>query len=152
MALLSHVPSSMILGNLWICGDQNFLSNYNKLSIEPKYGHWLFAKPLHFIIFTCQDISEKQLFKLFQQFGGRARGKHFFMRIKGNHGLHEAWNIRRLNPFNSFLHVFRKKKGHKILGLMLDLKFKFHLVSNNLGCDRATIWVPNMMNCYSSLY
>lgn len=49
--------------------------------------------------------------------------------------------IRSLNPFNSFLHVFRKKKGHNILGLMLDPKFKFRLVSNNLRCDRVAILV-----------
>jgi hypothetical protein len=63
------------------------------------------------------------------------------MKIKGDHGAHEAWNIRSLNPFNCFLHVFRKKKGHNILGLMLDPKFKFRLVSNNLRCDRASILV-----------
>jgi hypothetical protein len=49
---------------------------------------------------------------------------------------HEIFGVLTLSM--PFLHVFKKKKGHNILGLMLDLKFKFHLVSNNLGCDRAT--------------
>jgi len=76
-----------------------------------------------------------------KQLGGRSRSKHFLWRLNKIMVCMKHEIIRSLNPFNSFLHVFRKKKGHNILGLMLDPKFKFRLVSNNLRCDRVAILV-----------
>ncbi len=47
-----------------------------------------------------------------------------------------------INPFISFLHVFKMKKGHNIFVLMLDLMFKnLHMVSSNLGGDKVAILV-----------
>jgi len=47
-----------------------------------------------------------------------------------------------INPFISFLHVFKMKKGHNIVVLMLDLMFKIlHMVSSNLGNDKVAILV-----------
>ncbi len=47
-----------------------------------------------------------------------------------------------INPFISFLHVFKMNKGHNVVVLMLNLMFiNLQMVSSNLGGGKVAILV-----------
>jgi hypothetical protein len=54
-----------------------------------------------------------------------------------------------LLPFISFLHIFDTRKGHNMLVLMFDPRFKsMKLVTMFMGHEMLLLWLLNMMkNC-----
>jgi hypothetical protein len=114
---------------------KNVLLGQKLLTKENK--HWLLEDALHFIISTYH-VFHKKLISMVPNSLVNLKASIFLSRIWKFCVIHEIISVGSHEPFPFFLHTFEKRKGHNMLTLMLDPKFKsMCIVTTHVVCDNV---------------